>query len=688
MKKIILLSFLMINTASLFAQVPEPTVPTTTVEQQLENITENNEDAETEDDSYLQQLNQLQRNPVNINFADEIFFKDLRLLTPMQIQNFLGYRAVLGKLLSIYELQAVPGWDLATIQKIRPYITVNNAQGVMEDLGVRLQAGDHSLLVRVSQTVEKSRGYLLDSSSAKNFYPGSPQKLFVRYKYVYKNLLQYGVVAEKDAGEQFFKGSQKQGFDFYSAHLFVRNVGIVKSLAVGDFTVNMGQGLTQWMSLAFKKGPDIMAVKRQAAVLRPYNSAGEVFFHRGVGITVGKNKWEATLFGSLRKVDANLNVDTSNSQDDFVSSLQTSGLHRTASEVEDKAAQRQLAFGGNFNYRMNKLKLGVNAIQFSLQNPLIRANDPYNFYALSGKNFGNYSFDYSYTVRNMHFFGEAAVTDKKYPAFVNGLLLSVANNVDMSVFYRNISKGYQSLYTNAFTESTFPTNEKGFFTGISVRPHPSWRVDAYADVYRFPWLRFRVNAPSEGKDYMIQLNYKPDRQLEIYTRYKSEAKYINFNPTLQTLSPVVPRPRQNWRTNLSYKLNPTFTLRSRVEIVWFDKKGLEPEQGFLMYADILYKPLLKKFSGNMRLQYFETDGYNSRLYAYENDVLYSFSIPVFSDKGYRMYVNGNYDLTKKITLWARYARFMYPGRGSVGSGLDLISASHKSEVKFQVLYKF
>jgi hypothetical protein len=287
----------------------------------------------------------------------------------------------------------------------------------------------------------------------------------------------------------------------------------------------------------------------------------------------------------------------------------------------------------------------------------------------------------------MHFFGEAAVTDKKYAAVVNGLLLSVANNVDMSFFYRNISKGYQSLYTNAFTESTFPTNEKGFFTGISVRPNNSWRIDAYADVYRFPWLRFRVNAPSEGKDYMIQLNYKPDRQFEIYTRYKAEAKAINYNPTLQTLSPVVAQPRQNWRTHLSYKLNPTFTLRSRVEVVWFDKKGPEPEQGFLMYADILYKPMMKRFSGNCRLQYFETDGYNSRLYAFENDVLFSYSIPVFYDKGYRAYVNGNFDLTKKITLWARYARFMYPHRATVSSGLDLINGNHKSEVKFQMIYK-
>jgi len=440
--------------------------------------------------------------------------------------------------------------------------------------------------------------------------------------------------------------------------------------------------------LAFKKGPDIMAVKRQSSVLRPYNSAGEIFFHRGAGITIGRNNWQATVFGSMRKVDANFNADTSNSQDDFISSLQTSGLHRTKNEVEDKGAQRQLAFGGNFSYRLNRLRVGVNAVQFNLKYPLIKASDPYNLYALSGKKFGNYSADYSYTLKNMHFFGEAAITNKNYPAFVNGLLLSVANNIDMSFFYRNISKGYQSLYTNAFTEGTFPTNEKGFFTGISIRPNNNWRIDAYADVYRFPWLRFRVNAPSEGKDYMVQLNYKPNKVFEIYTRYKTESKYINYNPDLQTLSPVVAQPRKNWRTHLSYKLNPAFTIRSRAEIVWFDKKGPAAEQGFLIFADVLYKPLMKRFSGNMRLQYFETEGYNSRLYAYENDVLYSFSIPVFYDKGYRVYANVNFDLTKKITLWVRWARFIYPEKDKVGSGLDEIENNHRSEVKLQMMYKF
>ncbi|MEO7263719.1 MAG: helix-hairpin-helix domain-containing protein, partial [Ferruginibacter sp.] len=181
MRILILICLSCFVTGNLYAQE----VPNIIVEQQLENITENNEDVETEDDSYLQEMIQFQRNPVNINTAEEALLKELRVLSPMQIQNLVSYRTLLGKLVSIYELQAVPGWDLQTIRRIRPYIAVSNETRLIETIGTRIMQGDNSLLVRVSQTLEKSRGYLLDPATTKNYYPGSPQKVFVRFKHVY-----------------------------------------------------------------------------------------------------------------------------------------------------------------------------------------------------------------------------------------------------------------------------------------------------------------------------------------------------------------------------------------------------------------------------------------------------------------------------------------------------------------------
>ncbi len=686
MKILLLISFLFCCIFQNYAQVTAPV--TTTAEQQLENSTEHNADLETEDDSWLQQMQQFIKNPLDLNDANESGLTELQLLTALQIRNFIVYRNLLGTFISIYELQAVPGWDISTIEKIRPFITVSLRTDVLSSAVSRINKGEHSVLIRVGQTLEKAKGYVHDSSTATNFYPGSPQKIMVRYKYNFKNALQYGVLAEKDAGEQFFKGKQKQGFDFYSAHVFIRNAGNIRALALGDFTVNLGQGLIQWQSQAFKKSSDVISIKREASVLRPYNSAGEINFHRGIGITVAKNQWETTVFASYKKIDANLVPDTSQMREDFVSSLETSGYHRTKAEADDKGIQRQFAYGGNFSYRYQQLHLGFNAIRYNFKLPLKKSDDPYNKYALSGNSFGNYSIDYSYTYKNLHLFGEAAVTDKFDKALVNGLLISVSSFADMSLLYRNIAASYQSLYSNAFTENTSPNNESGFYAGMAIHPNDFWRIEAYMDMYHFPWLKYRVDMPSSGSDFLIQVTYKPDKHLEIYSRYHSESKAINVNPDAITLAPVEAQPRRNWRSQVSYEINPSMILRNRTEMIWFDKSGTEAEEGFLTYFDVVYKPLLKSYSGNLRVQYFETGGYNSRLYAYENDVLYSFSIPVFYNKGYRYYINFNYEINKKFSTWVRWAQTIYSGKNLIGSGLDEIKGNKKTEIEVQAMYTF
>src|SRR6266487_3392544 len=304
-----LLIILFIINYSLFSFGQE--VPPST-EQQLENLTDAQQ-AETEDDSYLQELEHFKKHPLNLNAADANELKELILLTDLQIDNLISYRNLLGKLISIYELQSIPAWDIATIKKILPFVTVSNALSVAEDFGKRIRGGDQSLLVRFSEILEKSKGF--DETTPGTKYLGGRERLFFRYRYKFKNLLQYGIAGDKDAGEQFLKGSEKDGFDFYSFHLFARKIGKVQALTLGDFTVNMGQGLIQWQSLAFSKSADVMNVKRQSAILRPYNSSGEFYFHRGAGITLQFGKVEVTGFASIRKLSSNFVADTVNNED-------------------------------------------------------------------------------------------------------------------------------------------------------------------------------------------------------------------------------------------------------------------------------------------------------------------------------------------------------------------------------------
>ncbi len=685
--RILLILFALLGSLAVVAQEENPILPGTNTEQQLENLADQQE-GESEDDSYLQSMVQFRKNKINLNTAEAGDLREVKLLTDLQINNLLRYRQLLGNLISIYELQAVSAWDVETILKMLPYVTVGSPESLGVDLGKRFTEGNHSLLVRMQQTLEKTEGYKRPDTVL-NRYPGSPQRVFLRYKYVYRNLLQFGLVGDKDAGEQFFKSPQKYGFDFYSFHLFARKLGPVRLLALGDFTVNMGQGLIQWQSMAFKKSAEVMAVKRQADILRPYNSAGEFNFHRGAGITVGSNKLNVTAFGSVRELDGTFNSDTSTTNEDFVSSILNNGFHRTPTEVGKKNTFTQTAVGGNVSYNTSALHLGVNGIGYRFSTPLVRNVLPYNQFAIQGKEWYNYSFDYSYTYKNMHLFGEAAMDKKQSKAFIGGMMVNLDQRVDASLVYRNIDKSYQALNGNAFTESTFPTNEKGLYAGLSVKPYYWLRVDAYTDMFSFPWLRYRVDAPTTGSEYLFQVTYRPNKIVEVYTRFRNENKAINLSgldlPTRETLI----RPRQNWRTQISYKPNRELTLRNRVEIIWFDQQVESQKQnGFLTYFDVGYKPFGKPLSFVTRVQYFETDGYDSRLYAFENDVLYSFSIPQFIGKGMRYYVNLNYDVTKKMTVWLRFAQTIYANQNSIGSGLDKIDGNRRTEVKLQAMYNF
>jgi hypothetical protein len=94
---------------------------------------------------------------------------------------------------------------------------------------------------------------------------------------------------------------------------------------------------------------------------------------------------------------------------------------------------------------------------------------------------------------------------------------------------------------------------------------------------------------------------------------------------------------------------------------------------------------MKPYSLNGRLAYFKTDSYNSRLYAYESDVLYSFSVPALYGDGMRSYLNLQYKLGTQFTLWLKFAA---THQFAQNEGELKVDSSTKSEIKIQVRYQF
>jgi len=90
----------------------------------------------------------------------------------------------------------------------------------------------------------------------------------------------------------------------------------------------------------------------------------------------------------------------------------------------------------------------------------------------------------------------------------------------------------------------------------------------------------------------------------------------------------------------------------------------------------------------MRYALFDTRSYSDRIYAYERDVLYSFSAPAYYSKGIRFYAMARYGVAKWLDVWIRYSRTRFTDQSTISSGADEILAPHKSELRVQVRYRF
>jgi hypothetical protein len=654
--------------------------------QQLENETAGADDREPEDDHNDQQLEFHFRHKMNINTIEPEWLLQLPGLTILQVQQFTNYRKWLGPFIDLAELQAVPGWDTVTIKRVLPFLKLGEDQYILPVFKERLSKGEHSFLLRTTRVLEKSKGFMGNDSGMTPF-AGDRQKLMMRYTYRFRNLLQWGFTAEKDPGEPLLKKGYRKGFDYYSAHLAIRDFRFIKAMVIGDYHINLGQGLVHWQSMAFRKSSETMQVLRQGYGLRPYNGTDENKFHRGAGIELRKNQWDIILFFANDKLDGNVLADTSNLFQQVFTSYQTSGLHRTMSEQEDKDALTQKAWGGKLGFGQGRFKMAINSIQYHFSEMMLKKKDPYNLYAISGKRWANFSMDYGFSWKNLYLFGEAAKDHRGNVAFLQGLLASIHPAIDFSCVYRNISRAYRAIQSNAFTENAEAQNENGIYAGLSFRPKPGWRLDTYIDIYRFPWVSYRSDLPSSGHNQLIQLFWKPQKKLEMYLRYQKESKSLNGSPSAANMNELVSVTRSGLRLQTSFQPDPRFLLRNRIDIIWFEKPGAR-EQGFQAYIDFIYKTLKKPYSISARVAWFQTDGYNSRIYGYENDILYNYTISTLFDTGMRFYILFHQHIHKNWQVWCKLSSSLYADNQLVGSGFTEILQKHRSEIRFQLQYRF
>ena len=693
--KSLLIILLVICSASVWSQEDIDPIKQNIIELRIEVIAEQFEEEEIDFTTLFDELSYYYDHPLDLNQATSEELRSLFLLTDRQILILLRHRKYYGTIQSIFELMYLPGFDRSTIEFISPFITVKrNPNGESVPLKSRLQNGKSQMLIRYQRVLEEQQGYSpIDDSTLALFpnrrYLGSADKVYMRYRYQYRNDLSFGLTAEKDAGEEFFTGTQKNGFDFYSAHLYLRNVGIFKKVVLGDYQVQFGQGLTTWSGLAFGKSAIIRNIKKTGVGLKPYASVDENIFMRGGAATLKLKQFELTAFGSYKNVDGNITEsDTTDLTDEVTfSSLQRTGYHRTPGEVEDKDVISELNTGGHLAYRTDRMDIGVSGLYTAFGGSLDRNNTTYNRFAFAGQSNFNVSFDYNVLAGPFNLFGESAISERGGMAHLHGVMAELDARVRMVAVVRKYDADYHALLANGFGEGGGTNNEMGTIFGVETKISKNIDVLAYADFYRWNWLGFRRDGLGNGQDYLIQLNYRPDRRTYIYARYKWESKPFNFSDEEMGIDVPIAEVRQQVRLHFDRRIG-TVKLRSRIEWIGYDPNDDTLQQGYMLYQDFVWRLKTKPLTIAVRYALFQTDNYDTRIYAYENDVLYAFSIPAYYYRGSRTYLTVKYSPSGKIDMWFRIGRFFYNDRDEISSGLNMIEGNTRTEVKAQVRLKF
>ena len=556
-----------------------------------------------------------------------------------------------------------------------------------------IKQGKFEAFLRYQTIIEDRAGYedVPDSvkESSNSYYHGNDDRYYARLRFSYRTNLSVGITAEKDPGEQFFKGNQKNGFDFYSAHAFYKGGKYFKSLAIGDYQVQIGQGLNLWSGFAFSKTADVTNVKRSANSLKPYTSVDETRFLRGAAFEVGYGDFSLTTFGSYKGIDASIISDSLLEEQEFVSSINLTGFHRTNSEVARKNALNEIIAGSNLRYVKRNFQAGLAAVYYGYDRSYEKDTLPYNQFDFRGKSTMGLSADYSWVFRNFNFFGEMAASSYSWGmANIHGVLFSMDSRASMSLVYRNYNKNYQTFYNAGFAEGGKTQNESGLYAGLKLNLTRQFTVNTYIDVFKFPWLKYQVDGTSNGHEFMFQPSYKPRRGTEVYLRYREQRRQKNSRNSDGTITGLEDIVQRNYRFNLNFKVSESVVLKSRVEYVTINRPSSNPEDGFIITQDILFKP--KSFPVDLSLRYalFDTDSYDSRIYTYENNALYVFSVPSYYYRGSRAYALVRYKFARKFDLWVRYGVSIFANRKTLGSGSEEITGNTKSDLTIQLRMKF
>jgi len=656
----------------------------------IEQLVESNEDISSSDwQNLMEDLTELKEHPININTATREQLERFPFLSDQLVENILYYIYRNGSMLTHKELMMVQDMDIRIARVLKLFITFQQPDKEERKPTLKniLKYGKQELSTRVDIPFYTRAGYQPYTSE---YIQENPNKRYlgksfyhnVRYQFHYSDKVYVGLTAEKDAGELFFIGKNSKGYDYYSPYVYIRDIGRINALALGNYRLSYGYGLVMNTDFSMGKTATLSTLGNKSRGIKKHSSTDEYNYFQGIAGSIHLTKYlTADAFYSYRKMDGI--VDNS-----FITSIKEDGYHRIPRDYEKKHMFSNQLIGSNICYNGKYFEVGLTAVYNVFNKVLNTTPRVYNKYYPRGKDFFNVGVNYKVFWRQFTLQGETALDKQGKIATMNMLRYSPKNSFQLLVMNRFYDVAYQSIYARSIGEGSSVQNESGFYIGLETSLLRYFKLMAYGDFFYFLYKKYQLSKNgTSGFDGVAQLSYSPGYQLDMLIRYRYKNKYKDFTPE-DGEKVTLPYIQQKWKYQLNYSPVNELMLKTTVDVVHNAHQEKGASQGILIGQSAGYKFRKLPLQLDAGFAWFQTDDYASRISMYEKGLLYSFNIPSFYGKGERYTFNARYELNKYFIFQVKYALTHYRDRKVISSGLEQIEGNIKSDLYLQLRLKF
>lgn len=612
-------------------------------------------------------LQDLETDPINLHTAPVADFALIPGIGPAVARHIINVRAAGGDLSAPGTLRALAGGNPSTLSSLRRF--TRTVRRVFPSVGrVRFRS-------RIDGVLEQARGY------REGVYPGAGIRSYQRILLDMDDRIRTGFLIEKDAGEPRWT-------DHATGYVEVDGVVPSHRIVVGDYLLEFGQGLSFWRGRSFGKGNAVIfPARRRGRGIRGNRSADETIGYRGVAVEGRRSGFRYTVFGSVRKLDATLNIDGQ------VTSVFRTGLHRTPTERLKTNILAERLGGGRVEYNSDRYgSAGITAAYTTYDHPFTgHARDIFRF---TGKRNSILSGDFDVYLATANLFGEAARSRSGGMGVIGGIAVQHFNTTWV-VSARHYTPDFHSPGGHAFGERASENrNEDGIYIGAELPVTNRVTLDMYYDQFTFPWRQYYVPFPADGREWLGGLEYRPDRDTRVRLRGRGAwkrrtGKITNAAGRLSEV--LVPETRHTIRLDLERQVHSRVRIRWRLEAVWERTTAEEAEfsalnesaWGLNGYLDARYEPG-RTLVMDARLSAFGAPGRNVACYQFENDLPGMLSIRRLSGEGVRTYLRLRYRPVSGLTVTLKFGTERYMNREVLSSGYDAIPGNRRSRIAAQL----